>query len=77
MKIGGNDSIDSICYGHWKKMSAELNLGFPLLLKRLQALCKGTLNATMQALALPQGCAAVLRLIQKRAVKIAQMTCKP
>lgn len=76
MKIGGNDSIDSICYGHWKKMSAELNLGFPQLLRRLQALCKGVLNATMQTLELPQDCAAVLQLIQKRAEKIAQTTCK-
>lgn len=74
MKIGGSDSIDSICYGHWKKMSAELHLGFPQLLKRLQTLCKGVCDATVHALGLPQGCASVLQLIQERAEKISRTT---
>ncbi len=73
MKIGGNDSIDSICHGHWKKMAAELNLGFPLLLKRLQTLCRGTLEATLQTLSLPSECASVLNLVQSRAERIDQM----
>ena len=70
MKIGGNDSVDSICYGHWKKLAAELNLGFAQLLQRLKHLCHGVMSASREQLALPEECAPVLDLVQTRARKI-------
>ena len=70
MKIGGNDSVDSICYGHWKKLAAELNLGFAQLLQRLKHLCRGVMSASREELALPKECAPVLDLVQARSRKI-------
>jgi len=76
MKIGGSDSIDSLCYGHWKKLSQELNLGFAQLLRRLNELCEGIVNATCGNLALPDACGPVLESVKQRAGKIvASLAC--
>ena len=71
MKIGGSDSVDSLCYGHWKKLALELNLGFAQLLRRLGALCEAVKKTSRGELALPEACASVLELLQSRAAKIA------
>lgn len=70
MKIGGSDSVDSLCLGHWKKLSQELNLGFAQLLRRLKRLCGSIQKTTCEELALPQECAPVLDLVQMRAARI-------
>lgn len=70
MKIGGSDSVDSLCLGHWKKLSQELNLGFAQLLRRLKRLCGSIQKTTCEELALPQECAPVLDLVQMRATRI-------
>lgn len=71
MKIGGSDSVDSLCIGHWKKLSQELNLGFTQLLRRLKGLCGTIHDATQEGLSLPEECASVLGLVRSRAAKIA------
>lgn len=70
MKIGGNDSVDSLCYGHWKKLSQELNLGFAQLLRRLNELCEGVRKASREELALPEECGPVLESVKDRAMRI-------
>lgn len=71
MKIGGSDSVDSLCLGHWKKLSQELNLGFAQLMRRLKNLCGAIQNTAPEALPLPGECVPVLELVQSRAAKIA------
>ena len=70
MKIGGCDSVDSLCLGHWKKMAQELNLGFAQLLRRLRGLCGAIQKTTSEELALPAECAPVLAIVSARAAKI-------
>ena len=70
MKIGGTDSVDSICHGHWKKLASELNLGFAQLLLRIRNLCDQVMAATAESLSLPDECLAVLDLVQSRARKL-------
>ena len=70
MKIGGTDSVDSICHGHWKKLASELNLGFAQLLLRIRNLCDQVMAATAETLSLPDECLAVLDLVQSRARKL-------
>lgn len=70
MKIGGSDSVDSLCLGHWKKLAQELNLGFAQLMRRLRTLCEGVQESTREELALPEECASVLELVQSRAAKV-------
>lgn len=72
MKIGGSDSVDSICYGHWKKLAQELNLGLAQLLRRLKSLCRGVMETTCESLALSEDCKPVLELVQSRAAKISR-----
>ena len=72
MKIGGNDSVDSICYGHWKRLAAELNLGLAQLLQRVKHLCRGVIDASCEKLLLPPECAPVLDLVRARARRIFQ-----
>lgn len=74
MKIGGSDSMDAICYGHWRKMSAELNLGLAQMLRRLRDLCDGVCRSTLESLSLPEACAPILDLVRRRAEKIAATT---
>lgn len=71
MKIGGSDSVDSFCLGHWKKLSLELNLGFAQLLHRLKGFCRTIQDATPEGLSLPGECDPVLELVRSRAAKIA------
>ena len=71
MKIGGSDSVDSLCIGHWKKLSQELNLGFAQLLRRLKGLCGMIQSATPEGLSLSEECTPVLELVRSRASKIA------
>ena len=70
MKIGGTDSVDSICHGHWKKLASELNLGFAQLLLRIRNLCDQVMAATAESLFLPDECHVVLDLVQSRARKL-------
>ena len=70
MKIGGTDSVDSICHGHWKKLASELNLGFAQLLLRIRNLCDQVMAATAESLSLPDECLTVLDLVQSRAQKL-------
>ncbi|MDY5596576.1 MAG: type II toxin-antitoxin system HipA family toxin [Kiritimatiellia bacterium] len=70
MKIGGTDSVDSICHGHWKKLALELNLGFAQLLRRIRELCDQTVSTTLESLSLPGECRAVLDLVHSRARKL-------
>lgn len=71
MKIGGSDSVDAICLGHWKKLAQELNLGSAQLLRRLHWLCEAVQRASRPELSLPEECNPVLELIRSRAAKIA------
>ena len=71
MKIGGCDSVDSLCFGHWKKLALELNLGFAQLLRRLRGLCGEIQKVSGGGLALPDDCQPVLELVKIRADKIA------
>ena len=71
MKIGGSDSVDSLCIGHWKKLSQELNLGFAQLLRRLKDLCGTIQGVTPEGLSLSEECTPVLELVRSRASKIA------
>jgi len=71
MKIGGSDSVDSLCLGHWKKLAQELSLGYSQLLRRLESLCARVQKATRKQLSLPNECGSVLELVQARAAKIA------
>ena len=71
MKIGGNDSVDSLCYGHWKKLSQELNLGLAQLVRRLKGLCEAIRDVSQEELSLPDECAPVFELVKVRAGKIA------
>ena len=70
MKIGGTDSVDTICYGHWKKLASELNLGFAQLLRRIGGLCDQTASTSLESLSLPGECREILDLIQCRARKL-------
>lgn len=70
MKIGGADSIDSICSGHWKKLASELNLGVAPLQRRLKGLCEGVINVKAEELDLPEQCLPILKLIRNRAEKL-------
>jgi len=72
MKIGGSDSVDSLCLGHWKKLAQELNLGLSQLLRRLKWLCLSVEKVTREEMSLPEECDAVLQLVRSRAVKIAK-----
>lgn len=76
MKIGGCDSVDAICYGHWKKMSEELSIGLSQLLRRIRLLCQSVQTTTIDSLALPDACAPVLSLIHDRVNRIAKTTVK-
>ena len=67
MKIGGSDSVDSLCLGHWKKLSQELNLGFAQLVRRLKGLCGAIQKASQMELALPDVCLPVLESVKIRA----------
>lgn len=71
MKIGGCDSVDSLCFGHWKKLALELNLGFAQLMHRLRGLCGEIQKVSGDDLALPDDCQPVLELVKIRAGKIA------
>lgn len=71
MKIGGCDSVDSLCFGHWKKLALELNLGFAQLLRRLRGLCGEIQKVSGDGLALPDDCQPVLELVKTRADRIA------
>lgn len=71
MKIGGSDSVDSLCLGHWKKLSQELNLGFAQLLRRLKGLCDSIRKVSPEDMPLPAECVPVLELVKMRADKIA------
>lgn len=70
MKIGGSDSMDSICIGHWRKMSEELNLGFAQLIRRLRTMCTEIARSSVDTLGLSEACAPVLELVRTRAAKI-------
>lgn len=70
MKIGGCDSVDSLCYGHWRKMASELNLGFSQLVRRLREMCSAIRDAQLENMNLPKSCQPVLGLIHIRAVKM-------
>lgn len=70
MKIGGADSIDSICLGHWKKLAAELNLGVASMQRRLKELCAKVMASNLESIGIPDECAAVLKLIQSRAERL-------
>lgn len=70
MKIGGCDSIDSICEGHWRKLALELNLGYAQLSRRLATLCDRILSTDIGKLGLPDECAPVLKMVHSRAKKI-------
>lgn len=69
MKIGGADSMDSICVGHWKKLAAELNLSFAQLQRRMRELKEGVLSVDAADMNLPSECEEVLSLIKFRAAK--------
>lgn len=71
MKIGGSDSVNSLCLGHWKKLAQELNLGFAQLLRRLRGICDGILRVTPEMLSLPEESLPIIDLIFNRAAKIA------
>ena len=45
MKIGQSDSIETITPAHWKKMTQETRLGWPMLRERIAELCRKTINA--------------------------------
>lgn len=62
--------VDSICYGHWKKLASELNLGFAQLLLRIRNLCDRVMAATAESLSLPDECHVVLDLVKSRARKL-------
>lgn len=74
MKIGGSDSVDSICYGHWRKMAVELNLGLAQTFRRLRDLCDRVSATSLENLALPETCQDVLNLVQQRAQKLVATT---
>jgi serine/threonine-protein kinase HipA len=46
MKIGRSDSIETITPGHWKKMTEETRLGWPMVRERLADLCRKTVSAS-------------------------------
>ena len=71
MKIGGCDSVDSLCLGHWKKMALELNLGFAQLMRRLRGLCEKIRSVSREELALTDDCLSILELVKIRADKMA------
>ncbi|MBI5528664.1 MAG: type II toxin-antitoxin system HipA family toxin [Deltaproteobacteria bacterium] len=48
MKIGGSDSIRAITAAHWKKMSQETRLGWPMVRERIERLCRTTLDALQE-----------------------------
>jgi len=70
MKIGGSDSIDSLCHGHWKKLAEELNLGLAQMMRRLHELCGGVLKSTCENLNLPPACEPILSSVKTRANRI-------
>jgi serine/threonine-protein kinase HipA len=45
MKIGQGDSIETITPVHWKKMTQEAHLGWPMVRERIVELCQKTVNA--------------------------------
>ncbi len=45
MKIGQGDSIETITPAHWKKMTQETRLGWPMVRERIMELCQKTANA--------------------------------
>ncbi len=42
MKIGQSDSIETITLAHWKKMTEETRLGWPMVRERITGLCRKT-----------------------------------
>lgn len=76
MKIGGCDSVDAICYGHWKKMSEELSIGLAQLLRRIRQLCHDVEETSAHSLALPSECAPIIKLVQDRARRIERTVVK-
>lgn len=49
MKIGQGDSIDAITPAHWKRMTEETRLGWPMVRERMVHLCQRTVNALREA----------------------------
>jgi serine/threonine-protein kinase HipA len=45
MKIGRGDSLESITLAHWRKMTEETRLSWPLLQERMAELCQLTIDA--------------------------------
>jgi len=76
MKIGGCDSLDSICYGHWKKMAEELSVGLAQLLRRIREFCQSTQATSVNQLSLPEECAPILAILHERAQRIEKTTNK-
>jgi serine/threonine-protein kinase HipA len=45
MKIGESDSIERVTPAHWKEMTDETRLGWPMVRERIAELCKKTAAA--------------------------------
>ena len=45
MKIGHSDSIETIAPAHWRKMTEETRLGWPMVRERMAELCQKTVDA--------------------------------
>lgn len=43
MKIGQNDSIETVTPAHWRKMAQEVRVGWPMLRERMMDLCGKTI----------------------------------
>jgi len=77
MKIGQGDSIEAIAPDHWKKMTQETHLGWPMVRERMGELCRKTIDALqnpeMSSMANGDDISGrVRRIIEERAVSLLQ-----